>query len=270
VSSSAIAVKALIDFRRLADDETDLVLAILVAEDVVIAIVLGLTGSGGGELAGTLVLVGKALAFIAGSIALSYVAVRPLDLLLARLPHEIFLLTVFAVLVGMAALAKLFGLSEAIGALTAGVLFSETSARDQIEERFFAFRDVFAALFFFVFGLSIDVGALGEVGWLLGAAVAVTLVAKPAGGYLAGRMGRFTRRQSLNAGLALVVHGEFTVILAQLASSNASIPAGTRADLVAFAGLYVLVTATVGLVLMKQSKGIGRTLFPAPTLAEGG
>ena len=32
VSSSAITVKGLIDFRRLADDETDLVLAILVAE----------------------------------------------------------------------------------------------------------------------------------------------------------------------------------------------------------------------------------------------
>src|SRR3990172_4438411 len=33
VSSSAVAVKGLIDFRRLADDETDLVLAILVFED---------------------------------------------------------------------------------------------------------------------------------------------------------------------------------------------------------------------------------------------
>src|SRR5919205_2940286 len=40
VSSSAITVKGLIDFRRLADDETDLVLAILVAEDLVIGLVL--------------------------------------------------------------------------------------------------------------------------------------------------------------------------------------------------------------------------------------
>jgi CPA2 family monovalent cation:H+ antiporter-2 len=270
VSSSAIAVKGLIDFRRLADDETDLVLAILVAEDVVVAIVLGLTGSGGGELAGTLLLVGKALAFIAGSIMLSYVAVRPLDVLFARLPHEIFLLTVFAILVGMAAVAKLFGLSEAVGALMAGVLLSETSARDQIEERFFAFRDIFAALFFFVFGLSIDVGALGEVGWLLGAAVVVTLLGKPAAGYAAGRIGRFTRRQSLNAGLALVAHGEFTVILAQIASTNDAIPADVRSDIVAFAGLYVLVTATAGLVLMKQSKRIGRVVFPVRTLAQGG
>ena len=50
VSSSAVAVKALIDFRRLADDETDLILAILVFEDVALAFVLGFTASGGGEI----------------------------------------------------------------------------------------------------------------------------------------------------------------------------------------------------------------------------
>jgi monovalent cation:H+ antiporter-2, CPA2 family len=41
VSSSAITVKGLIDFRRLADEETDLVLAILLFEDLAIAFVLG-------------------------------------------------------------------------------------------------------------------------------------------------------------------------------------------------------------------------------------
>ena len=67
----------------------------------------------------------------------------------------------------MAAIAKELGLSEAIGALMAGVVLAETSIREEIEERFLSFRDVFAALFFFVFGLSIDVGALDSVGWLV-------------------------------------------------------------------------------------------------------
>src|SRR6266511_285190 len=49
VSSSAITVKGLIDFRRLADDETDLVLAILVAEDLVIGLVLGFASGDGGD-----------------------------------------------------------------------------------------------------------------------------------------------------------------------------------------------------------------------------
>src|SRR4029453_6928455 len=57
VSSSAITVKGLIDFRRLADDETDLVLAILVAEDLAIAFVLGFVAAGGGAGNDTLVLV---------------------------------------------------------------------------------------------------------------------------------------------------------------------------------------------------------------------
>jgi monovalent cation:H+ antiporter-2, CPA2 family len=66
VSSSAVAVKGLTDFRRLADDETDLVLAILIFEDIAIAFVLGIAGGGGGgETGETFALAGKALAFIA-------------------------------------------------------------------------------------------------------------------------------------------------------------------------------------------------------------
>ena len=67
VSSSAITVKGLIDFRRLADDETDLVLAILVAEDLVIGLVLGFASGGGGAVGETLGLVAKAVAFVAVS-----------------------------------------------------------------------------------------------------------------------------------------------------------------------------------------------------------
>jgi CPA2 family monovalent cation:H+ antiporter-2 len=269
VTSSAVAVKGLIDFRRLADDETDLVLAILLVEDLAVAFILAVAAGGGGTFDSTVALLAKALAFITLSLAASRWLARPLDRLLERLSREFFLLAVFALLIGMAALAQWLGLSEAIGALMAGVVLAETSVRGEIEDRFFSFRDLFAALFFFVFGLSIDVGALGNVAWLLALAIVVTVVGKVGAGYLAGVVGGFTRRQSFNAGVALVAHGEFTIILAQLAAENPAIPAGTRADLAAFAGLYVLATATLGVVLMKESKRLGRRLFPPPRLAEG-
>jgi CPA2 family monovalent cation:H+ antiporter-2 len=262
VSSSAIAVKGLIDFRRLGDDETDLVLAILVFEDIVIAFMLGFAAAGGGGASDTLVLVAKALAFVTLGLAASRWLAGPLDRLLDRLPLEFFLLAAFGFLVGSAAVAEELGLSVAIGALMAGIVLSETSVREEIEERFFSFRDIFAALFFFVFGLSIDLSAIGDVGWIVALAVVVTVVGKLGGGLVAGRIGGFTRRQSFNAGVALVAHGEFTVILAQLASDNPALGAGERTDLLAFAGLYVLVTATVGVVLMKESKRLGRALFP--------
>jgi CPA2 family monovalent cation:H+ antiporter-2 len=269
VSSSAITGKGLIDFRRLADDETDLVLAILIVEDLVLAFVLGVAAGGGSGAAATAALIAKALAFIGISLAASQWLARPLDRLLDRLPLEFFLLATLAFVVGMSALADELGLSEAIGALMAGVVLAETSVRDDIEERFFSFRDVFAALFFFAFGLSIDVGAIGNVGWVLALAVVLTLVGKVAGGYAAGLAGGLTRRQSLNAGVALIAHGEFTIILAQVAADNPRIAAGDVADLSAFAGLYVLATATIGIVLMKESKRIGRALFPPPKLRPG-
>src|SRR5215211_4380358 len=224
VPSTAITVKGLIDFRRLADDETDLILAILVAEDLAIALVLGFVASGGGAASAAL--------------AVSKWLSRPLDRVLDWLPREFFLLAVFAFLFGSAALAQEVGLSEAIGALMAGVVLSDTSVRAEIEERFFSFRDVFAALFFFVFGLSIDVEAIGNVAWILTAAVAAAVVGKLGAGYLAGLVGGLTRRQSFNVGAALVAHGEFTIILAQLASENERIPGPTQTKLVAFAGLY--------------------------------
>jgi CPA2 family monovalent cation:H+ antiporter-2 len=266
ISSTAVSVKGLIDFRRLADEETALILAILLFEDLAIAFVLAFAGGGGGEVSDTLVLVAKAIAFIGLSLAASRWLTRPIDRFLDALPREFFLLAAFAFLVGMAAVAHALDLSEAIGALMAGVILSETTVRGEIEERFLGFRDLFGALFFFVFGLTIDVGALGSVGWIVALAVIASVAAKVGSVYGAGVLAGFTRRQSLNAGAALVARGEFTIVIAQLAASNEALSEATRSDLVAFAGLYVLATAVIGVVFMKESKRLGRLLFPAPTL----
>jgi CPA2 family monovalent cation:H+ antiporter-2 len=263
VSSSAIAVKALIDLRRLADDETDLVLAILLFEDVAIAAVLGFVATGGGTVATTAGVTLKALAFVAASLALSrWLGVR-LGRLLGRLELEFFLLAVFGFVIAMSAVAKELEMSEAIGALMAGVVLSDSGVREEIEQRFFAVRDVFAALFFFAFALTIELDRIGDVGWIVLLALVATLIGKVGVGVISGRVGGFSTRQGVNAGAALVAHGEFTIILAQLAAGNAALAAAHRDDIVAFAGLYVLATATVGVVLMKESKRLGRVLMPA-------
>ena len=261
VSSSAIAVKALADFKRLADDETDLVLAILLCEDVVVAVLLGFVAAGGGGLAHSAGVGAAALAFVGVSLGAGRFLGAPIGRLLARLDLEFFLLAVFGFVIGMSALAKEIGISEAVGALMAGVVLSESGVREEIEERFFALRDVFAALFFFVFGLSIDLAALDDVGVALVIGVALTIVGKVGTGIGSALLGGLTRRQGLNAGAALVAHGEFTIIVATLAAANTAIAVSDREQIAAFAGLYVLVTATIGVVLMKESKQIGRRLL---------
>ena len=59
----------------------------------------------------------------------------------------------------------------------------------------------------------------------------------------------------MNVGAALVAHGEFTIILASSQTENDAISLADRGDLVAFAGLYVLATATLGVILMKKVEG---------------
>ena len=243
VSSSAVTVKALIDFRRLADDETDLVLAILLFEDIAIAAMLGFVATGGGSFATTVGVTAKALAFVGGSLAASRWLGAPIGRLLSRLELEFFLLGVFGFVIAMSAVAKGLGMSEAIGALMAGVILSDSGVREEIEQRFFAMRDVYAALFFFVFALTIDLSRTTDVGWIVLLALAATLVGKLGVGVVAGRLGGFSVRQGINAGAALVAHGEFTIILAQLAAGNVALSVAHRDDIAAFAGLYVLASA---------------------------
>ena len=266
VSSSAIAVKALIDFRRLADDETDLVLAILLFEDIAIAGVLGFVATGGGGVAETAGVTTKAFVFVAASLAASRWLGAWIGRQLGRLELEFFLLAVFGFVIAMSAIAMELELSEAIGALMAGVILSESGVREEIEQRFFAMRDIFAALFFFAFALTIDLSRWSDLGWIVALAVVATLIGKVGVGVVAGRLGGFSVRQGINAGAALVAHGEFTIILAQLAAGNAALSLEQRDDIVAFAGLYVLASATVGVVLMKESKRLGRMLRPAAAL----
>ena len=120
------------------------------------------------------------------------------------MPREFFLLFAFALPDRHERDLPLAGALGGDRSPDGGRVLSDTSARHEIEERFLSFRDVFGALFFFVFGLSIDVEALDSVGWLIALAVVLGVAGKLGGTYAAGRVGGFTQRQSLNAGAALV------------------------------------------------------------------
>jgi monovalent cation:H+ antiporter-2, CPA2 family len=264
ISSSGIITRALFDLRRLADDETDLVLGVLVFEDLAIAVFLGIAAAlasgeavGGGAITLTALL---ALAFVAAFLVASRYAHLLLDRVTPRLDREQLLLGALAVALGGAALAEVAGLSEAIGALLAGVLLSGSVARDQIEAQLLSLRDFAAAIFFFAFGLAVDLGQTNRVAWWLLAAVPVAVVAKLAGGYLAGRATAFSARQSVNVATSLVARGEFTIILAQLAATGAALDPDFRERVGPFAGILVLATAIAGVVLMRESRRLGRAL----------
>lgn len=273
ISSSGVITRALFDFRRLADDETDLVLGILVFEDIAIAMFLGVasglavgTAVSGAAITWRVLIV---IGFVAAFLYASHKLPRVIDRIAAKIERERLVLAALALVIGSAALAEEAGLSAPVGALLAGILLSETDARDRIERHLFGLRDFAAAIFFFIFGLQIDLGSLGAVWQWLAAGVVVAVAGKLAAGWIAGRLTGFTKRQSLTVGTSLVARGEFTLILAQLAALGTALSPEFREQIVSFAGLLVLVTAAVGVLLMRESRTLGRTLFgskraPAP------
>ncbi len=260
ISSSAIVAKVLVDLRRTANPETEMILGIIMFEDVFLAVYLsvvsGLVLSGSTSLGGVLLSAGMALAFLLGVLGLGRLAVPWLHRALRIRSDEVVLLVVAAALLLVAGAGETIHVAEAIGALLVGLVLAETEHRDRIEHMIVPFRDFFGALFFFGFGLSIDPFALGgAVGITLGA-VALTLVGNFAAGMLAGRSAGLSPAASANVGLTVVSRGEFSIVVASLGAAG-----GLMGVLQPFAALYVLVLAILGPLLTRQSHSISRALF---------
>lgn len=171
--------------------------------------------------------------------------------------------------VGLAVLvagaAEELGVSAAIGAFGVGLVLAESPAAERIERLVLPLRDAFAAAFFFAFGLAIDPGDISGVAGPVIAAVALSLLLSTAAGILSARRNGYRRVAAVNIGLTLLGRGEFSLILATLATT-----AGLDDRIDPFVALYVLVLAVAGPLLTAHSRFITNRLpdrlVPAPTI----
>ena len=79
-----------------------------------------------------------------------------------RRSHELFVLNVLLITLGLAWATELAGLSLALGAFLAGMLISETEYRHQVEEDIKPFRDLLLGLFFVTMGMQLDVSVVAD------------------------------------------------------------------------------------------------------------
>ena len=240
ISSSGIIAKVLAELRRLNCPETPAVLAVLVLEDLAMAIYLPVVAvllvRGSASAMALSVTVAVATVFLVLFIAIRYGP--PLSGFLGHESDEVILLTTFGVVLLVAGVAQRLQVSASIGAFLVGIAVSGPLA-EQSHRLLAPFRDLFAATFFFFFGLRIDPATLPPVllfAVLLGI---VTSLNKVLTGYWAGRRDKVERKAALRAGLALVPRGEFSIIIAGLG-------AGLEPQLEPLAAAYVLLLAILG------------------------
>lgn len=265
ISSSGIVAKWLSDLGRLANRETPGVLSLLVLEDIAMAAYLPLIGVlliGGSLWLGIL----SAVVAVSITLAIIWAAARVeglADRLLNHEDDEQVLLRVLGLTLAVAGLAQWAGVSAAVGAFLVGLAIpNETAIRARAVLR--PLRDLFAAVFFFVFGLNTDVGLMGP--FIVGAAILalVTAITKMLTAWYSGSKEGIGVKGRIRAGTALVARGEFSIVIAGLAVSAGYPEVGV------FASAYVLIVAVLGPFLARSADWIATPFVrsdPAPARA---
>lgn len=214
LSSTAIALQVMGERNLLPTSSGQASFSILLFQDVAaipILALLPLLGSAGDqpEAAGSLHPALEALKIvgvIAGIVLGGRLLIRPILRWIARSrTPEIFTAASLLLVVGIAGLMQLVGLSMALGAFLAGVLLAESEYRRELETDIEPFKGLLLGLFFIAVGMSIDFGVLMQSPWLMAAIVAGFLVVK---GVTIALLAR-------SIGLPLQERPVFTMLLAQ-------------------------------------------------------
>ena len=246
ISSTGVIAKLLSELGRHENPETPVVLSVLVLEDLAMAVYLPIVG---------VLLLGGGLPKIVLSVAIAITAValvlvaavqygRQLSQFAAHESDEIILLTIFGAVLLVAGVAQHFQVSAAIGAFLVGIAVSGPIA-EQSHRLLGPLRDLFAATFFFFFGLQIEPATLPPVLILAIELTIVTAITKLL--TVGARRAGVDRPGCLRAGMALVARGEFSIVIAGLG-------ANLEPQLVPLSAAYVVLLAVLGPILSRAVK----------------
>ncbi len=243
ISSSGIVAKVLGDLGRLGNRETPVILSILVFEDLAMAIYLPILTAvlAGATLLGGLTATGISLLVVTLVLLLALRFGRYVSAIVDSPDPEVFLLRVLGAALLVAGVASQLQVSAAVGAFLLGIAISGSTA-ENATRMLEPLRDLFAAVFFVVFGLNTVPSTIPPVLGVALALAVVTTVTKLATGWWAAKRQGIARMGRARAGAALVARGEFSIVIAGLAVSAGAVDE----QLAALATAYVLIMAVLG------------------------
>jgi CPA2 family monovalent cation:H+ antiporter-2 len=248
ISSSGIISKVLSELGRQSNPEMPQIVSILVLEDLAMAIYLPIVGvliAGGGP---TKIAIEVSVALGAVVLVL-FVALRYGHRWSSAVAHEsdeIVLLTTFGTVLLVAGLAQRVQVSAAIGAFLVGIAVSGP-IEEQSHRMLAPLRDLFAAVFFFFFGLQIYPSKLPRMLPIALALAVVTAFTKLATGYWAAKRAGIEPRGRWRTGAALVSRGEFSMVIAGLGVALEPV-------LGPLSAAYILLLAVAGPVITRLVK----------------
>jgi len=202
-------------------------------------------GSGGGLLADlpAWIRVVATLGAVAGVVVGGRYLTRPLFRFIAaaRL-REIFTASALLLVVAVAALMEVVGLSPALGAFLAGVVLAESEFRREIETDIEPFRGLLLGLFFITVGAGLDFGMVAERPVVILALTAGLMLLKFGAMWAVGTAFREGARTAATVAVSLAQGGEFAFVLLGFASGARVLAAADARLLTAVVALSMALT----------------------------
>lgn len=127
--------------------------------------------------------------------------------------RELFTATALLVVVGVALLMELVGLSPALGTFLAGVVLANSEYRHELEADVEPFKGLLLGLFFITVGAGIDFGLLYAQPILIGTLLVSLLLIKAGVLFVISRIFQLPLRDGVFFALALAQSGEFGFVL---------------------------------------------------------
>jgi CPA2 family monovalent cation:H+ antiporter-2 len=223
LSSTAIVMQVLTERGRIGSPVGRGGFAILLAQDLaVVPLLFMVTMLASGDRDNLLLDLGKALGLavlvIAAILIIGRLVVGPLMRFVgATRSRELFMAAVLLVVISTAMGTSVAGLSLALGAFLAGLVFAETEFRHEIEVDLAPFKGLLLGLFFMSVGLGIDLTAVArEPMWILASAAGLMLF-KAVILYALARAFRLANATAAEIALLLSQGGEFAFVILGLA-----------------------------------------------------
>ncbi len=183
------------------------------------------------------------LSAVAGLVIGGRYLLRPIFRIIAATHlRELFTASALLLVVAVALLMELVGLSPALGAFLAGVLLAESEYRRELETDIEPFRGLLLGIFFVTVGAGLDFGLFRSQPLILGGLVVGLMALKSIILLLIGRVFKLTWREAGLLGAALSQGGEFAFVLLSLAAAIGALPAGLAAVLTAAVALSMAAT----------------------------
>jgi CPA2 family monovalent cation:H+ antiporter-2 len=247
LSSTAVVLKILADRGETDAPQGRISLGVLIFQDLaivpMIALVPVLANSGAVSLGAVGLRFGLSALAIGTAFALArFLMPRILHLVVNTRIREVFLIATLFIVLGMALLTSLLGLSLALGAFLAGVVLAESDYTHQVVSDIVPFKDLFNSLFFISVGMLLDVGAVWEFRTLVLVLVVSILAVKFAVVVLTVGLLGYGSRIAVLTGLALAQIGEFSFVLAGVGRANGLLQGDIFQTFVASSILTILAT----------------------------